>query len=374
MAENYSSKGGTDLAWTGLLVFLVVLLGSWLIWEEVHTDLVYWSMWLNWHVLSAIAWIWSPGWLSEMRGITARAALNAARIQPMQLWSILNHDGLVMVPVLLLVLAGLLRKMQKHPSNGIRRAIDPERLRWIMARHAPAIIPTLYYPNLLENDPPEFRSFESPEEWALRHRLVVNHRLDRTRTEKLLVETLGTRLTSLNDLNAHERAMFAVFGARLLSDGADIGVAQELLDELNFSCHKGTYQGRRGYPDLSIAQVYFEKYAAHPLAAEWLATHGYSRTLLHAMHQEAINKGKVPSSHFIWLFTMDRGLYAALNTTGRKVPYVESLGVFTQARWESFAQNMSLRLTVPHLDDAVDALSSYLEKVGLVTSPPKGKD
>lgn len=374
MAETYSSKGQSDLAYTSFMALFIVVIGGWLLWWAFHTDLVYWSTWLDWHILTGVAWIWSPNWLTSTRNALANAAAYSPQVTPTQLWEVLNRGGLVLLPMMLLLLLLLGMKMRKHPSNHVRRAISPDVLRWIMAKHAPAIIPTLYYPNLLENDLAEFRSFESPEEWSLRHHLVVNNRLDRKRATALLCESLGRRLTSLDDLDPHERALFAVFGARLLSNGEDIAVAQQLLDKLNFSCHRGTWQGRRGFPDLTIAQPYFDKYAAHPDATDWLATHGYSRTLLHAMHQEAIQKGKVPSSHFIWLLPMDRGLYCALNTSGRKVPFVESLAVFTQTRWESFAQTLGLQLTEPHLDDAIDALNGYLEKVGLVAPSAKGKE
>jgi len=374
MAETYNSKGQTDLAYLGLMALFILFVGGWLLWWAFHSDLVYWSTWLDWHILGGLAWIWSPPWLTRLRSALANAASYAPEVSPSQLWAILDRGGLVFLPVMLGLLLLLGLSMRKHPSNHVRRAISPDVLRWIMARHAPAIIPTLYYPNLLENDPPEFRSFDTPEEWALRHHLVVNQRLDRGRTKALLISELGRRISTPYDLEPHERALFAVFGARLLSNGEDISAAQQLLDKLNFSCHTGTWQGRKGFPDLALAEPYFEKYAAHPDAKEWLAAHGYSRTLLHAMHQEAIQKGKVPSSHFIWLMPMDRGLYVALNTSGRKVPFVESLAVFTQTRWEAFARTLGLQLTQPHLDDAVDALNSYLEKVGLVAPSAKGKD
>jgi intracellular multiplication protein IcmP len=103
----------------------------------------------------------------------------------------------------------------------------------------PAIIPSLYYGNpqtlLLNDDPVEHRSAVHPEEWTLEQGLIVNHKLDRERCGQLLIEFLGKPVATLNELSPTERAMFAVFGARLLSDGKDIRVAQQLLDDLNRS-------------------------------------------------------------------------------------------------------------------------------------------
>jgi intracellular multiplication protein IcmP len=371
--SSYGQKGESDHLFVIVVGFLVVVVGLWFFWDMFHTELVYGSMWLDWHVLSGLAWLWSPSWLSTIRQELAYGASVASLLTPLQLWKLLSRAGLVMTPLLLILLGLLARTMRKHPSNRVRRAITPENLRWIMAKHAPAIIPTLYYPNLLKHDPPEHRSMDAPEEWVLRHKLVINDRLDRQRTHALLVEQLGARLGSVFDLAPHERSLFAVFGARLFSDGLELAMSQALLDKLNYSCHQGQHNGKRGFPDLTITESSFQKYAAHPEVGQWVATHGYSRTLLHAMHLEAIKKGKVPSAHFIWLKAMDRQLWAALNTTGRKTPFVESLAVFSQTRWESYVGDLGYRIADPHLGDAVDALEVYLQKVGLVNSLSKGK-
>ena len=170
-------------------------------------------------------------------------------------------------------------------------------------------------------------------------------------------------------MQAQEKAMFAVFGTRLFARDTDTEKvsAQDLLDSLNRSCHQG-----KGYPDLSITDKAFAQYATHPDVSTWLQKHAYPRTLLHAMHKEALLTGKLPSSHFRWLKGMDRGLWYALNTTGRKTPFLESAAVFTQTLWEEFAHEHGYQLTEPYVDDAIDGLQAYLAKIGLLPRSSKG--
>ena len=88
------------------------------------------------------------------------------------------------------------------------------------------------------------------------------------------------------------------------------------------------------------------------------------------MHKAALASGKLPSSHFRWLKGIDRRLWYALNTTGRKSPFVESAAVFTQTLWEDFAFDNGYRLTEPCLEDAIDGIEAYLVKIGLMAARP----
>jgi intracellular multiplication protein IcmP len=57
--------------------------------------------------------------------------------------------------------------------------------------------------------------------------------------------------------------------------------------------------GKKGYPDLSLADDAFKKYAAHPEAQTWLDKHPYPRTMLYAMHQQASNLGNCHRLSFV---------------------------------------------------------------------------
>ncbi|MBY0240681.1 MAG: conjugal transfer protein TrbA [Burkholderiaceae bacterium] len=353
-----------DLVHLGLLV--LCLLGLMVAWHFYHADIAYWTLRWAWHQLQWVEQVFA----GDMLQATKQSVLAAARAPDgltfHQTLALLNETGRYFVALPLLVTFYGLWSAQRHPANRTRRHITAATLPRIMSSHSPAVTPVLYYGDLLNTDPVEQRRALNPEEWVERHGLVVNQQLRREACKALLLMDLGNTISAPDQLSPVERALFAVFGARLLSDGKDIPQAQVLLDALNRSCHHGNWNGQPGYPDLTVCDAAFAKYAAHPASADWIARHPYPRTLLHAMHKEALSTGKLPSAHFRWLKGMDRPLWYALNTTGRKAPFMESSAVFTQCMWEKFAFDNGYRLQSPCLDEAVNGLESYLIKLGIV--------
>lgn len=347
---------------------LLCLVGLFVIWHMYHADIIYAAMRWGWVQLGWIDHIVAAD--AQLKRLLIATATHADKASAAHMVAVLNAVGRYFIVLPLAVTLWGLWRVQRHPASRTRRAITAASLPRIMASHAPAVTPILYYGDLLNTDPEDHRRALSPEEWAQNHALVVNRKLQRDLCRELLVSALGNKVTTPEQLTPVERALFAVFGARLLSDGQDIPKAQFLLDELNRSCHRHRWNGKPGYPDLAICDESFAKYATHPAAAEWIARHPYPRTLLHAMHKEALRTGKLASSHFRWLKGMDRPLWYALNTTGRKAPFVESAAVFTQCLWEEFAFENGYRLQSPCLDAAVDGIEAYLVKAGIVKPLP----
>jgi len=349
----------------------------WFLWYSSHEDITYYGLKLAWYQLAIFDWPVLPNAIHHWRQDAAYLASNPGTVTFDQFLSVMNKTGYLFVWIPFLLSLRAIKIAVQHKANLTRRKVTVQTLPWIMSKHSPAIIPTLYYGDketlLLNVDPEEHRSAINPEEWVEKHGLLVNGNLDRVRCRELFIADLGKKVISLDELTAHEKALFAVFGARLFADGKDRKKAQELLDDLNRSCHTHTWNGLKGYPDLSLATKAFEKYARHPDATGWHAKHPYPRTLLHSMHKAALLSGRLSSSHFRWLKGMDRPLWYALNTTGRKTPFLESTAVFTQALWEDFAFDNGYRLTEPCLDEAIDAVENYLIKIGLM-APRKNKE
>ena len=347
------------------------------LWYTSHADIAYYALKWAWYQLAVLDWPFMPNAIRQWRQEAAYLASNPASVSFGQLLAVINKTGYLYVwlPIVLTV-RGLMLAI-RHKANLTRRKVTVQTLPWIMSKHSPAIIPSLYYGDrdtlLLNVDPPEHRSALNPEEWVEQHGLLINGTLDRARCRELLIADLGKPVAALSELNAQERALFAVFGMRLLLGGKDIMRAQDLLDELNRSCHTNNWNGMKGYPDLSLADKAFAKYAEHPDAQSWLAKHPYPRTLLHAMHKAALASGKLASSHFRWLKGMDRPLWYALNTTGRKGPFLESAAVFSQTLWEDFAFDSGYQLAEPCIDDAIEGVEIYLIKIGLM-APRKEKE
>lgn len=362
-----------DMGMLYLVAIAVLGVIAWWIWEQNHAAIAYYGLRWTWQLLGLVNFSWMPVEVAQWRHEVAGLAVNPAHVSAGALLESMNRAGYFFVVLPLVLTARGIIAATRHRANLTRRRIDATNLPWIMSRHSPAVIPTLYYGDpktqLLNVDPPEHRSSLNAEEWVREHGLLVNGKLDRAKARTLLAADLGRRITRLDELLPHERALFAVFGTRLLADGLDIGRTQVLLDELNKSCHRGTHNGSRGYPNFAHIERDFGKYSVHPRAMDWLAKHPYPRTLLHAMHKESLSFGALASSHFRWLKGIDRGLWYALNTTGRKTPFLESAAVFTQTLWEDFAFDCGYELVEPFVDDAVNAVESYLIKIGLMERP-----
>jgi intracellular multiplication protein IcmP len=359
----------------GLINFGMLCLvagGIWLWWYLSHTNIVYYGLKWVWHQLSIFDWLFTPDMIHAWRQEVVTLAAQPQLVTFNQFLSVMNKTGYLFIWIPVLFSLKGIQLAVKHKANLTRRKVTAQSLPWIMSAHSPAIIPVLYYGDkdtlLLNTDPEEHRSSLHPEEWVEQHGLLENGVLNRDRCRALFIADLGRPVTALEQLAPHEKALFAVFGARLLSDGKDIQQAQELLDALNRSCHTHTWNGKKGYPDLSLATKVFQQYSHHPDAMQWLQKHSYPRTLLHAMHKAALNSGRLPSSHFRWLKGMDRLLWYVLNTTGRKAPFLESAAVYTQTLWETYAFEHGYKLSEPYVDDAIDGLELYLVKIGLIES------
>lgn len=365
MDRNDVKRDDMGMAYLGMIVVMGGVL--YFTWLEGHAEISYWGLKWTWHQLGCADWSISPGFVKQWRQEAAHLALNPERLSLDQLVQVMNKAGYLFIWISLAITLRAAWRAHSHPANRTRRRITARNLPEIMSTHSPAVIPTLYYGDLLNTDPYEHRRSINPEEWAATNSLIVNGMLDRSRCRALFIADLGVPVSSLSELSQHEKAMFAIFGTRLLADGTDHAAAQVLLDQLNRSCHTGTWNGKPGYPDFSVSEAAFAKYASRPDAAKWLAKHPYPRTLLHAMHSAALAFGRLPSSHFRWLKGIDRPLWYALNTTGRKAPFVESAAVFTQTLWEDFSFDRGYRLTQPCVDDAIDGLEAYLVKVGLIS-------
>ncbi|MBA5690542.1 secretion/conjugation apparatus DotM-related subunit [Rugamonas apoptosis] len=367
MASQSATNAASETTTLYLVLGGAALVGVVVAWHMYHGLIAYWLLHATWLELDYLRQLpLLNDHVAPLQRCLIAAAYRPEQLAAGALLDLLNAGGWCFVPLPAAIgLYGLVCAW-RHPANRTRRAITAATLPHIMARHAPAVTPVLYYGDLLNVDPAEHRRSLNPEEWAQQRNLIVNGQLRRDLCADELVKDLGGRLASLEQLSLTEQAMFAIFGARLLSDGKDIAHAQAMLDALNRSCHHINWQGRRGYPDLTICNAAFAKYVQHPAARIWLEKHHYARTLLHAMHKDSLKYGRLSSAHFRWLKGMDRPLWYALNTTGRKTPFVESAAVYTQTLWETFAAEHGYQLTEPCVDDAIDGIESYLIKVGIV--------
>ncbi|ENV52078.1 TrbA-like protein [Acinetobacter junii CIP 107470 = MTCC 11364] len=359
-----------DMAMTNLILIGILVAFCVFLWYFYHTDITYYGLKFAWTILGIFDWSFSPGIISFWRSQIAQLASQPQNLKFEQLLEVLNKVGyfFIWIPIILAI-RGIKLAIEKNKKLP-KRKITVETLPWIMAKHSPAIIPSLYYGDskslLLNVNPPEHKGALNPEEWVEQHGVLINNELDRERCIDIFIKDLGTPIQSIQDLNEVEKVLFSIFAPRIFGKEKNFKESQQLLDSLNYSCHQGTFNEKKGYPTLALAQSQFNKYASEPQLAKWLEKHKYSRTFLHAIHKQAIQTGKLPSSQFRWLKGMDRGLWYALNTTGRKTPFIESAAVFTQTLWEEYASDMGYELAEPQVDEVVDGIEAYLRKVGIL--------
>lgn len=289
--------------------------------------------------------------------------------------------GILLAPLTIVVVWGGIA-VRNHPMNHTRRPISIHTLPHIMARFSPSIIPALCYGDpktqLLNCDPPEHRSAQAPEEFAVEHQLIVGQRLDRERAREVFARQLGTPLTGMDSFSPAEKALFAVFGLQVFLD--DRRAAEALLDSLNRSCLLRSRRdgGKRGYPVLSVASRAFARVSKTPQARQWIARYSTTRTALSALHAQQL---RLPGARFRWLKGIDRTLWYALTSSDRSKVFVEGAGVIAVAQWETLEAAVATRLntrvspTPDQVDSAVDGLEAELRGLGMVLDdrpPPDG--
>ncbi len=360
-------KKSDSLGFIVLVLFGLLGMFMYFFWRFNHTEIVFYISRLYWYVLNFIDF--GPNFIKDLKGDAYELATYADMAPFYVFGSFLNRVGYLFVPFPILFTIYLIYKMSKIPTSKISRLVDIKSLPRIMAEHCPAIIPSLYYGDadslLLNVDPEEHKSALNPIEWAKENNLLINRLLfDRTKCKKILIEQLGSKIKDINDLSDCEKTMFTIFASRLFTNKPETAI--ELVDKLNYSCHTHTFNGKKGYPDLTITNSLFNKYKDKykDEIKKLINIYSYSRTLLYAMHIGSVKKGKLPSSYFRWLKGMDRGLFYALNTTGRMTPFIESTGVFSHHLWCDFNHKNNINYSEPMLEEAIDGIENYLIKAG----------
>lgn len=355
-----------------LMFLLIVVLTFFLLWIY-QPPIMYGCCWLLYQLWTLCDFPKTHSYVAVRLNILAWAGSQVDGMTWTVFIEVMNKTaGILLVPLSATAIGGMI-SVRNHPRNRTRRQIDVLTLPHIMSKFSPSIIPALCYGDqktqLLNCDPAEHRSAQSPEEFALEHHLVIGDRLDRERASTVFRQQLGTPLIDANSFNAHERALVAVFGlADFLKDRKS---AEKLLDDLNRSClvKSRRDKGEKGYPVLRLANKAFEQVITLPAAGTWMKQHGTTRSALSALHDRDL---RLPGARFRWLKGLDRTLWYALTSTGRPKAFIEGAGVIAVAKWETLIADVSLRLrtaiTLPEscMDKAIDGLENDLRNVGKV--------
>lgn len=315
--------------------------------------------------------------------LLARTHNNAPDVTWSEFFTVMDVTaGILMIALVPLIITGIIA-VRRHQVSRTRRDISIQTLPRIMSAFSPSIIPALTYGDkkqlLLNVDPEEHRSAQTPDEFAIEHKLVVNQRLRREVAQELFIAQLGTPLPKVatsadvaplfSAFNDHERAMFAIFGLQHFMDKRKD--AEALLDALNRSTLKTDrrYRNKIGYPNLALANGAFKKVIATEQARNFIRQYGYIRTAISALHDNDLH---LPIRRFRWLKGLDRSLWYTLASTGRPWPFVEAAGVVSQAHWETLAARYRVRLSHPIMSLALNGLEDDLRNIGAVVDDTPG--
>jgi hypothetical protein len=149
------------------------------------------------------------------------------------------------------------------------------------------------------------------------------------------------------DIRQDSKNKTAVFPDRLSDSGKAIysilaphafggvkGKAESL--RLSNALNMSAYRSAEGMCNLSIDVLSetFQKWRDHPISKKLAKMHHWENTFLYALLDQARSKGKIGTWSFIWLKPMNRILYYALNTEGRKTPHAEAGITFSQFQFE----------------------------------------
>lgn len=104
----------------------------------------------------------------------------------------------------------------------------------------------------------------------------------------------------------------------------------------------------------------------HAAVRDAIGQHGYTHTVLMRLLDEARRGGVLPPALFAWLKGVDRPLWYALTSLGRRAPFVEGLGACAHYAAE---RRMGGALHSPAVAGAVEALAVALTRV--VRPPPR---
>jgi intracellular multiplication protein IcmP len=353
MSNQISNRSSTPLFFLAALLIVAGVMAMWHLKHEAIVQRV-----LVWKAYEVIPLAHVSGIAETLQSRLVLYFRYARVVSAKELFALAWQIGAFYAAIPACLSAWLAYKALQHPILKASRVHTMQSLLEVQSESFSAVAPILCRDGT-DDKSPEWASSVHPEEWVAKHGVIVNEQLDVERVRALLVKQLGKPVTSLSELKPHEKALFAVFALRVFFKDTD--ASKELVDALNYSA-----SNPQSRPDYALANEAFERCAAAAPANTWLLKHPYPRTLLMALLIESRHMGVLPSASFIWLKPQDRGLWYPLNTAGRKVPFMESAGVFNQMQAEEMAWDNECVLTEPHVEEAIVGLQKYLEDTGIL--------
>lgn len=339
-----------------LSIGMLALLG-WVLWGKHHGAIAYFMMKVSYYEAIPSAFLTqSNAFLQEIAAIAA----DPWNIPFKEAYFVMYRAGF---PYSLLVLAlsvyiGLSVKKGAY-AKAIRR-LDADTLVEATSHSFSAVAPVVGK-DITKDDSPRWAVSMRPEEYAKKFNLIVADKLDTRAALSRLRADLGSPIETPDKMSDPWKVLFAVFSEMAAGDKAE---ARRVIDALNYSAMNSACR-----PDYSAANALYQKHKNGDLYKREVIYHRYPGTLIMRLLEMAREEcGVLPASEFLWVKPNDRALWYVINTTGRKVSFVESAAVFAQYKAEKVARASGMALKQPCVEEAVDALERDLFKTGTVAS------
>lgn len=378
--ENHRQGEMSDIEIGGMILLAMAILFS-LLWYFAHNMVAFVVLRANFYLIKPFEFLGIDSAIACRHAIRALAE-NIAQVKAGQLYHI-TRDALVFyLPVMVAPgLFGIFRAW-RDPRLKLKQRYTAQTLLNSQAQVFPATTPIIHL-DLNNVEVPGWEPSIPPYEFAKKHGLVENRKLDFAKAEAVFKSQIGPRF-SIATIRPHEMALAAIFTTRLAKD---IDSSQKLLDDLSRSCAGGKQ------PDFSLATPLFNK-NFRPQSRPFRKVHFYTRTLLCSLFEATKGRGVISPSFFLWLKPIDRTLWYTLNRIGSQVPYCEGAGVWNHWKaeqtaftgdvtieWSEFialdelteeavwlSKEPEYHLTEIWVRDAVHALEVDLLKTGVITS------
>ena len=252
-----------------------------------------------------------------------------------------------------------------HPAGRFRRRFDLAGLAEAMREPWPYAVHALRRGNRdLPLDHPVWGMALSPADFLRRHDLVERAeegggRLREARAEAALAAQLGAPWA---EAPPHARALAGVFALRIAAaeaetDGAAEPPTRRAAEALRRLARAAAANATGDYlpPAARYAETIAETAAVLGSAAirRRLAGHAYTQTALLRLLEDARQGGVLPAALFSWLKGVDRPLWYALSSLGRRAHFVEALGATSHFEAERRAGRA---LYPPAVEAAVEGL------------------
>ncbi|MGQ6615883.1 secretion/conjugation apparatus DotM-related subunit [Serratia sp. IR-2025] len=332
MQNQPQRKGGGD---DGLMIIGALLIMITVMWFGFRDYVIYGVCRLLYWIYGVLPDAITPGNAAERRDMLLSAARYNHQVSLWDFISVMNDTASVLFPLFILIIGLFVWVISRNPYYRLTRKLTIRNLPWVMVKNYPGIAHILarfgHLDQLLLNeDPEEARSAQSPVEFAQEHNLIdtAKRRLRKKAAHKVFLSqvNLAPEGAALS-LAPWEKALAASFvHLRFMGDRP---TAKSILDDLNRSC----LRTKDGFPDYSLAAGFWTVASQCEAFREFAKGRRSSRSLLNALFDDDL---QLPSANFRWLKGVDRTLWYALSSAGRGKFFIEGGGVIAWSQCESY--------------------------------------